>query len=761
MAIRLSGLTSGLDTESIVSELVSAYSLKTEKYTKEQTKLDWKRDAWSSLNTKIYSLYTSVGNLRYSSAYSLKKATISDGTKATVSASSDAVNITQKLNIISTAQSSYITGGQLKTGATEDSTLADLGYKGGNSTINLLDAEGNATSIDVTSTTTVSSFVTKLKEAGVNASYDSSTNRIFVNAKKAGADNDFTLVGADSNGQAALKALGLNVALTTTDEDGNTTFSDAGAVYSKYYQYYKAGYTAEDGTEVSALQATNDYIQSLVDAYKTAKSNWDQMNAKIALTKNAISEKQDEIEEAETQQTAYSKVSEFLAANDTDGSWTMTDLNNLSQADIEALGYTEEEATEIRGYIDTVVPQAPEEVAEVAEGEEGYEEYQAYLTEKADYDAAMAESATTYVTDGLSEVETNLSTLNTELDDLNTDLETYKEAFDGYADEMEASEFADYASMNDTLMTAEVMNLAQSAVQAAEMLESGDYDEGSATKITGTDAHIILNGVDYYNTSNSFTVNGLSITATGVTGEAEEDAITVTVDTDSQGIYDKVKDFLTQYNAIINEMCKLYNADSASDYEPLTDDEKDAMSETEIEKWETKIKDALLRKDTTLGSLLTAMTSAMSTSYEIDGQSYALSSFGIKTLGYFTAAENENYAYHIDGDEDDENTSGNTDKLLEAINNDPDTVISFLKQMASGLYTAIDNKMKGTTLSSTYKVYNDKEMDSLYNNYTTIISDWEDKVSDKEDYYYDKFTQMETALSKLESQSSSLSGLLG
>ena len=68
MAMRVSGINSGLDTDAIVQELVSAYSQKTEKYTKEQTKLGWKQEAWKNLNTKVYSLYNSVGKLRYSSA---------------------------------------------------------------------------------------------------------------------------------------------------------------------------------------------------------------------------------------------------------------------------------------------------------------------------------------------------------------------------------------------------------------------------------------------------------------------------------------------------------------------------------------------------------------------------------------------------------------------------------------------------------------------------------------------------------------------
>ena len=62
----------------------------------------------------------------------------------------------------------------------------------------------------------------------------------------------------------------------------------------------------------------------------------------------------------------------------------------------------------------------------------------------------------------------------------------------------------------------------------------------------------------------------------------------------------RLKIFLSQYNSLINEITSLYNADSAKGYEPLTDDEKDAMSDTEVEKWEQKIKDSLLRRDDNL-----------------------------------------------------------------------------------------------------------------------------------------------------------------
>ena len=71
MPIRITGLNSGLDTEAIISALVSSYSYKTNKYKKAQTKLSWKQDAWKTLNTKVYSFYTSLDSLRFSKNYNL------------------------------------------------------------------------------------------------------------------------------------------------------------------------------------------------------------------------------------------------------------------------------------------------------------------------------------------------------------------------------------------------------------------------------------------------------------------------------------------------------------------------------------------------------------------------------------------------------------------------------------------------------------------------------------------------------------------
>ena len=197
------------------------------------------------------------------------------------------------------------------------------------------------------------------------------------------------------------------------------------------------------------------------------------------------------------------------------------------------------------------------------------------------------------------------------------------------------------------------------------------------------------------------------------------------------------------------------------DYEPLTDDEKEEMTDSQIEKWETKIKDALLRRDSTLGNASSSMKSIMNYSFDINGKSYSLATFGINTLGYFSADTNERGCLHIDGDEDDSNTSGNTDKLMAAINEDPEAVTSFFQQLSNKLYDDLTKRMASSNVSSVYTIYNDKQMSSEYSDYKDKIDKWQDKLDYYEEYYYKKFSAMETALSKLQSSTSSLSNLLG
>ncbi len=751
--IRVSGMVSGLDTESLVTAMVATQTAKKEKLQKAQTKLQWKQDAFKSINTKVYGLYSKISNLRFSSAYNMKKTTVSDSTKATVTASSSAINGTQKLTIEKLATSGYLTGAQLAKGTTGSTTLADLGYTDGDTTLSVTVGTSKK-DIDISSTTTIDDLVSKLKDAGVNASYDETNRRIFVSAKETGKDNDFAITSSSKEGLNALNAAGLCVSSAADKEN-----------------YVKMSGYAKEATDIlTAEEATK---QSVLEMLKNLKSAYDS-NTELSLKEKSLSTK-----------ISYSNskdaVNEYLDGDETneDLKADREQLVNLIKHSSSKYTYVNDETGEVKEIYDvkdTVGWTAYDtKVSDLAKAT-------GLITETTDDDGNTKEDTTK-----LTALKSNVAKV-TAVDDNEVYTEEDKASFYLDQDERTAAEaeladipnqkaindaiindennsywdIKDYTGMGDTELEALADKYTEQIMNAKSIVDNNFADipvSDGATRVDAEDAKITLNDAEFTSSSNVFNINGLTIKATGTTAAGE--SLTISTDTDTQGLYDKIKDFLTEYNSVINELTSLYNADSAKGYEPLTDDEKSEMSDSEIEKWETKIKDAILRNDSTISGVMNSMTTAMMSTYTVNGKTYSLANFGIHTLGYLNAATNEQYAYHIDGDEDDSNTSGNTDKLLDMITNNPEDVEEFMKQLTSGLYKALDNKMKSTTMSSAYTIYNDKQMTKDYNSYTTQIKNWETKIEELETRYYKQFSNMETQLAKMQSSTSSLSSLFG
>jgi len=312
---------------------------------------------------------------------------------------------------------------------------------------------------------------------------------------------------------------------------------------------------------------------------------------------------------------------------------------------------------------------------------------------------------------------------------------------------------------NDFTITAGDSNGTNALSKLGLTVDPSDTSGKGATKIAGQDAEIYLNGAKFTNSTNAFDINGLTITALRETKEGE--SITVTTQEDTDGIYDMIRDFIKEYSSVINELDKLYNADD-SKLQPLTDEEKYAMSDREVEEWEKKLSDSALRKDSAVSTVSSALTSIMSGGITINGKQMYLSDFGINTLNYFTAADNEKHAYHIDGDSNDSDTSGNADKLKTMIANDPSTVVSFFTKLSQALYSKMNELSSSVDGYRSYgSFYDDKKVKSDYDNYTTKISDMEEKLNDYEDKWYSKFSKMETAMAKMQSNTSAVTALLG
>ena len=291
--------------------------------------------------------------------------------------------------------------------------------------------------------------------------------------------------------------------------------------------------------------------------------------------------------------------------------------------------------------------------------------------------------------------------------------------------------------------------------------------------IKGQNAVIELNNVEYESNTNTFQINGLNITATkesdytsSVDGEGNEvrtySTTNISTATDVDGAYKMIKDFLKEYNEIINEMDKLYNAKPNKDYQPLTSEEKDAMSDEEVEEWETKIKDSLLSRDDNLRTLISTFKEGMAAAYTASsGKTYSLASFGINTLSYFEAAENEKGAYHIDGDPDDEKTKGNDDKLKAMLSNNLDDTMDFFNSLAKDIYGKLGGLMTRSDYRSFKSLYDDKALQTEYDNLGKDLKEEEQYLSDYEDKWYDKFAAMEKAMEKVNSKQNALAGLFG
>ena len=667
MPIRITGMNSGLDTESIITELVKAKSAKKDELVKAQTKLQWKQDAWKELNSKVYSFYSkTLSNMRLTGDYYKKTTKVGNPTAATVITGANAVNGVQTLQIDKLATTGYLTGAGLKKGDqkasyTSKTNLSELGITE-ESEIKLT-VNGKATSIAINGDMTIDDFVSKVKAAGVNASFDAKNQRFFISSKESGKAADFTFSTKNDKGFDALNKLGL----ATTDE------------YSGLCKLQKKDGT-DDEYEYVAKDATE--LQSFIDAEVNSRLSQYVSNLKSLET---IQGKIDKLEEK------YS------------------DLSLGTTDELETLISKKEE--ELESVTDDAEKEALQEAIKDLKELKSLKEQEASTQGviEADKDNFASDGAGGYVA----------------TDKLKNDVKTQV----GYEANFAAS----------------VMNGTAGAISSG------------ATRIKGEDAEIYLNGALFTSNTNTFEINGLTITANT---ESEEFTLTTSDDTDE--IYGMIKDFFKEYNELIIEMDKLYNADAAKGYEPLTDEEKEAMSEKEIEKWEEKIKDSILRKDSTLSSVSGAMKSIMMQGIKMkDGRTMYLSDFGINTLGYFNAADNEKGAYHIDGDSDDTNTSGNADKLKTAIANNSEQVVDFFVELSRSLYEKLGSMMKKTQYSSSFTLYDDLAMKEDYKDYTNKISKQEQKITDFEDRYYRKFSAMETALAKLTAKESAIGGLFG
>lgn len=269
----------------------------------------------------------------------------------------------------------------------------------------------------------------------------------------------------------------------------------------------------------------------------------------------------------------------------------------------------------------------------------------------------------------------------------------------------------------------------------------------NATVTAGKNAILSVDGTRIVRSSNDITVNGVTLSLSSIPA----DEVTITLTADPTSLSETFKTFVDDYNSMISTINTLISEESDSDYPPLTDEQKEDMTDEEIASWEAKAKSGILKGDSTLRSLASKLTNALYTTVGTNGTS--LYEMGISSSGYDALGK-------IDVDTDKLSTalSSNMSEIMELFTADnglSDTFDSLIDSFAktSGAQGSrgilVDLAGVADTLSETQNSIYDQLED---------ISDFSEKLAerleDEEERYWAKFTAMETALSQLNAQAS-------
>lgn len=292
----------------------------------------------------------------------------------------------------------------------------------------------------------------------------------------------------------------------------------------------------------------------------------------------------------------------------------------------------------------------------------------------------------------------------------------------------------------------------------------GTYKKGTDAKFTAT-----VNGqqLELTRSSNTVDLDGLKVTLKDTFDEGSE-KITFTTSSDSDKIVDTVKAFVEDYNKLVTELHGAYSTmplqtSSGKDYLPLTEEELSKNSESYIKNYEEKAKTGLLFGDSDLSNLYSRLTQSVQGTGEVGAMMRSIGisveySSGLSTL----SLDEEKLRSALDTDPDKVKTAFTASTSTGASSNG---IMAGLKNTLE-MYgkTSIGSpgilvKKAGTTLSS-YSLSSNEIQDQI-DNVQKEIEKWQDKMSDRIDFYTNQFTQLEMLINQMNSQSSALSGMMG
>jgi flagellar hook-associated protein 2 len=273
---------------------------------------------------------------------------------------------------------------------------------------------------------------------------------------------------------------------------------------------------------------------------------------------------------------------------------------------------------------------------------------------------------------------------------------------------------------------------------------------GSVYSFQGTYGEINFDGVQVNNLkSNTVTVNGIQLSLL-----QEGQSSTISVQSDISKNFDLIKGFVESYNELVNELEGKLTERRYRDYRPLTNEQRDGLSEREAEQWDEKAKSGLLRNDKLIRNVLSELRTSFSNPVEgiPSGEISALSEIGIKTGDYRLGGQ-----LFID-----------EDKLKNALQNKPDEVMNLFTRKASDTeatsYQGLGFRLQGVTSTAITSLRKQAgstngiglDTSSLGKNIQRIddrISRFQSRLTQVEDRYWRQFTAMEKAMNELNNQS--------
>lgn len=316
--------------------------------------------------------------------------------------------------------------------------------------------------------------------------------------------------------------------------------------------------------------------------------------------------------------------------------------------------------------------------------------------------------------------------------------------------------------------------------KTGNFIQAIGIDAANPVTEQGVDAIAEIDGVTVTRSTNTFTVNGIEYTLRKQ-HEATQVGETITVEQDVDAVYDAIKTFVDEYNKLVDLLTTKLGEKYDRNYLPLTDEQKEALSEKDIERWEKQAKTGLLRNDSILQNIRSSMRMALIDA--VEGVGISLSSIGITSKSY-----QDNGKLTID-----------EAKLKQAIREKPDEVKNLFKQQSVDVPSysrdltaeqrSIRSKQQGLLyrlsdiLEDNISIFRDKNgrkgillekagMEGDSSEYNSSIArdigDYDERIAEmlvklarKEENYYKQFTQLETYINRMNSQMSWLLSQIG